>query len=125
MPQPVRPARIHVRTPGTQSRAGPLFPVGMVAPEIQPIRDLVERTLQGNLGSYSPIRVVVAAVQCGAAQDVRPHDAVNIITPIGEEHATKALGPPQRDRGQRIFKQSSQPCQNHRLLPSRNGASTT
>ena len=85
-------------------RARPLFPFGVVAPEVQPIRDLVERAVQGDLGGYGPVRVVVTAVQWRPAQDVGPDDAVDVIASVGEQHAPEPLRSPQGGRVQRVLK---------------------
>ena len=103
--QPVRPAWVQVRAPGPHRRARPRCPLGVVAPEVQPLRDLVERAVQTDLGDDGPVRVVVTVLSCARpAEHLRPDDAARSSSPpVVEQHAPKALRRPQGGRGQRVL----------------------
>ena len=73
----------------------------MLTAEVQPVRDHVERPVQGDLGGEGPVREMVAGVQRRPAQDVRPDDAALIVAPAVEEHAPE---PVRRPRGRRVHR---------------------
>ena len=60
MPERVSAARVHVRAPCAHARTCAFGPVRVVAAEVQPLRNLVERPVQGQLGDDGPVGVMVA-----------------------------------------------------------------
>src|SRR5215470_4604270 len=88
VPQPTRAAWIVVGTPGTHCRAGPLR---TLAPEVQPIRNLIERAMQAELGDERSVREVVATQQRHTAQDLRSDHGTAVVAPAVEQHASEAV----------------------------------
>ena len=54
---------------------------GMLAPEIEQVRNHVERAVQANLGGEDAVREMITVVQCHSAQDVHPDHAAFIVAP--------------------------------------------
>src|SRR6202011_4831605 len=61
-------AWIQVGAPPSYRRARVLRPIVVVAPEVKPLRYLVERPVERDLGHGDSIRVVEAALRCHLAQ---------------------------------------------------------
>ena len=101
--QPVCPPRVHCRTPASHSP--PRRPLRVFTPEVQIIRDLVERPVQADLGDDGPVREVVTPMQRCPAQDLCPHDAVGVVVPAIEQHASKPFRSPHGVHGHPIVEQ--------------------
>ena len=75
----------------------------MVAPEIQPIRNLVEPAVQAQLRDDGAVRVMVALLHRRPAQDLGPHNAVVVVATADEQQAPEALRRPRRRRVERVL----------------------
>src|SRR5262245_19734018 len=100
MTQFARAPRIEIHT--TTAHGGPTTGPRVVTPEVEPFRNVVELTEQGELGNQRPVRAMVAVVQWRPTQHGRPHDAVVVVTATVEEDAPESVRRMRAVGGQRV-----------------------
>lgn len=91
MAQPAGAARVHVGTAAPHRRMRPLRALGMIPPEVEPVRDLVKPAIKAQFGDDRAVRVVIALLHRRAAQHLGPDDAVVVVTPTAEQQAPEPL----------------------------------
>lgn len=101
--QRARPARVQVDAAGALGRVRPLGAGGVVAPEVQQLRHLVERPVQGDLGDVRAVRVVVAVHRFHPAQHVGPHHPVEVVATGLEQQTAEALRRVRRVGGEPVL----------------------
>ena len=102
MPQTVRTPRVHVHAAGTHRRACLLRLLGVVPAEIEPVRNLVKRTVKAQRGNERILRVVVAVLWNDPSEDARAHHGIDIVATAHEEDAPKTLRSPFHVRRKRV-----------------------
>jgi hypothetical protein len=75
----------------------------MVAAEVQYLGNLVEGAIETHLCDQRALGMVVGPVQRSAAQDIHPHDPIDVIATLDEQHVPEALWGAWRVRGEPIL----------------------
>ena len=74
----------------------------MVATEVHPLGNHVERTVQAQLYVDRPVREVMASEQVRPQEDLPSHDPVGVVIPPVEQHALEAVRGKWRVGGHRV-----------------------
>jgi len=89
VPPGVGPGGVEDRHHPAHAHRGRATPPGMLAAEVQVVRDLMERTVQCQFRHEGPVGVVVAAVVRHRLHDPGPDHAVDVVPAVAVEQAAE------------------------------------